>query len=101
MAKKESAASLLRELRLRQGRSLRTVAEATGMTASQLSRIETGQRGLSDETEPTLARYYGVDPLLLAISAGRLPRAIQVALLENPAEIRRLSELYEAAQGDV
>jgi transcriptional regulator with XRE-family HTH domain len=61
----------LRELRTERGLTLAEVAEAAGMDASTLSRLESGARRLSLDHLPALARALGVraDDLLAAPDA--------------------------------
>lgn len=52
-------AQRLRQLRKASGQSLRTMAEATGMSASFLSQLERGLTGASTSTLIRIANFYG------------------------------------------
>ncbi|WP_084469933.1 helix-turn-helix domain-containing protein [Jiangella gansuensis] len=90
-----SAASLLRSLRESQGRSLRVVAEDLGVAASQLSRIERGQRGLGEGLPERIADYYGVSADVVALAEGRVPEDVLLILAEHPDELERLRAKYQ------
>ncbi len=89
-----TAASLLRELRREQGRTLRVAASDLGLAPSQLSRIERGQRGVSDDVGQRIAHYYGISSDLLTLAEGRVPADVSRILLEHPEELDRLRSLY-------
>lgn len=97
MRGRESAASLLRELREEQGRTLRLAAGELGLAPSSLSRIERGERTVSANLTEKLADYYGVASELLGIAEGRLPDDLRAILLRHPEEIQRLRALYGEA----
>lgn len=83
--------ALLRELRESRGESLRSAATKVGVAASQLSRVERGQRSIGGLAE-RLADYYAVpiDRLVL----GQVPHDIAEILRLHPAEIDRLRAEY-------
>lgn len=56
----EAVGSRLKQLRLRRDATLTTLAEATGISTSTLSRLEAGLRRPTLEQLLPLARYYGV-----------------------------------------
>lgn len=86
--------NLLRDLRRKQGMSLRTAAADIGIAPSQLSRLERGQRGLAPDVSARLSSYYGVPADVLAISHGEVPEDIVRILQSHPDEIERLRERY-------
>ncbi|MEU1841143.1 helix-turn-helix domain-containing protein [Micromonospora chersina] len=94
VSRKESAATLLRRLREEQGRSLRSVADEVGIAASQLSRIERGERGCNTTVGQRLAYYYGLPPELLELMEGTVPPDIVAILQAHPEELDRLRRLY-------
>ena len=94
MAATQNAASLLRELRRQQGRSLRSAAADIGIAPSQLSRLERGQRGLALETSERLSDYYGVPSEILALARGEVPPDIVRIFQEHPEELERLRANY-------
>lgn len=90
MSEGRTAAQLLREMRIRQGRTLQEVSDQTGIAVSQLSRLERGQRKITEATQPRLAEYYGIDPDVLALADGQLPERVRRVLLDRPDELSRL-----------
>lgn len=94
VATSPATANLLRELRRKQGTSLRTAAADIGIAPSQLSRIERGQRSLAPEVSERLSSYYGVPADLIKINVGHLPDDIVAILREHPDEIEALRRKY-------
>jgi len=94
MANNTSAASLLRELRRRQGHSLRGAASELGLAASQLSRMERGERTIGEATVRRLSDYYKVPAEIIQLSQGQLPDDILAILRDHPEEIQRIREKY-------
>ncbi len=94
MTRRQTAASLLRELRRSQARSLRTTAADLGLAPSYLSRLERGERGCTEELSQRLADYYGVSHELIELAEGRVPDDVVAILAEHPEELIRLRKLY-------
>jgi len=94
MSATQNAASLLRELRHQQGRSLRSAAADIGIAPSQLSRLERGRRGLAVEVSERLSEYYGVSPEIIALAQGEIPLDILRIFQEHPEELERLRARY-------
>ncbi len=94
MPSKQNAASLLRDLRQQQGRSLRSAAADIGIAPSQLSRLERGRRGLGVEVSERLSEYYGVSSEAITLAQGEVPSDIIRILQEHPSEIERLRAQY-------
>lgn len=94
VGEKTDARSLLRELRETQGRSLRGAASDLSVTASYLSRLERGERGLSEEVRERISSYYGISSELLALMEGVVPADIIEILKEHPEELTRLRREY-------
>ena len=94
MSATQNAASLLRELRHQQGRSLRSAAADIGIAPSQLSRLERGRRGLAVEVSERLSEYYGVSPEIIALAQGEIPLDILRIFQEHPEELERLRSRY-------
>ncbi|MFF5293018.1 helix-turn-helix domain-containing protein [Paractinoplanes globisporus] len=94
MAKKDTAADLLRSLREAQGRSLRAVADEVGIAPSQLSRLERGERSHTSLVGRRLAEYYGISLELLDLLEGRIPPDVVEILINHPEEITYLREKY-------
>ncbi len=86
----QNAASLLRDLRRQQGRSLRSAAADIGIAPSQLSRLERGQRGLAAEVSDRLSDYYGVPSEIIALARGEVPEDIVRILQEHSEELEGL-----------
>ncbi len=94
MKGRATAASLLRELREEQGRTLRLAAGELGLAPSSLSRIERGERTVSPNLTERLADYYGVSSELLDIAEGRLPADLRAILLRHPEVVKGLRARY-------
>lgn len=92
----KSAASLLRELREKQGRSLRAAASELGVAPSQLSRMERGVRPVGGETSRRMSEYYDVPAEILGLAQGQLPADIIKILQEHPDEIANLRTRYSS-----
>jgi transcriptional regulator with XRE-family HTH domain len=98
MQPKQSAASVLRDLRTSQKRSLRMTAADLGLAASHLSRLERGERSCTAELGQRIADYYGVSPELIELAGGKVAPDIARILAEHPEEILRLRGLYGKGQ---
>lgn len=96
MSDRESAATLLRELRRREGQSLRSAAAEIGIAPSQLSRMETGQRGVGDDAVSRLSAYYQVPAEIIELARGDAPADVIRILQQHPEEIDRLRKMYPA-----
>ena len=94
MAATPSTANLLRDLRRRQGRSLRSAAADIGVAPSQLSRLERGQRGLAADVSLRLSSYYGISAEVLALAQGDVPEDVIRILQKHPEEVEKLRERY-------
>lgn len=94
MVDTQSSAELLRSLRRRQGKSLRSAAADIGVAASQLSRMERGQRALTQGMPERLASYYGVPAELIALAQGEIPEDVVRILQRHPKELDRLRTSY-------
>jgi transcriptional regulator with XRE-family HTH domain len=95
-----SAASLLRELRRKQGKSLRAAAEDLGVAPSHLSRLERGEKTASPQLARKAAEYYGVQPDRVDLAEGRVPRDIVAILRAHPELLDRLRAEYGSSTGD-
>ncbi|WP_102144712.1 helix-turn-helix domain-containing protein [Mycobacterium hubeiense] len=87
-------ANLLRELRRKQGRSLRSAAADIGVAPSQLSRLERGQRGIAPEVSRRLSSYYGVPTDLISLAQGEVPEDILEILCAHPESLDELRQRY-------
>ena len=85
---------ILRELRRRQGQSLRTAARDLGVDPAYLSRVERGSQPLSSELRSRAAVYYDSDPRSLAFAEGELPPDVLRILAEHPELIDELRSRY-------
>lgn len=91
---RSTAAGLLRELRERQGRSLRAAADDLGVAASHLSRLERGERKMSEGLGERVADYYGVDADVVMIAEGRIPEDVVRILRGHPEMIDEIRNRY-------
>ena len=94
MTQRDTAASLLRELRERQGQTLRSAASDIGVAASQLSRMERGERAIGEATAKRLSNYYDVPAEIISLAQGDVPADIVAILKRHPEEITRLRQKY-------
>lgn len=75
----------LRGIRHQRELSLAELASRAGITAAQVSRIETGQRGASIKTLVALADALGVEPALIggpSVTDGEADREIAAKIAE-------------------
>ncbi len=96
MVNGDSAASLLRDLRRRQGHTLRSAAAELGVAPSQLSRMERGERAVGEAAALRLSEYYDVPAEVISLAQGQLPPDIVSILREHPEELERLRSKYSA-----
>jgi transcriptional regulator with XRE-family HTH domain len=85
---------LLRSLREGAGKSLREAAGDIGVAPSHLSRLERGQASSSPELRERTAEYYGVNPELIDLAAGKIPADIVEILMANPKLLDQLRSKY-------
>ena len=97
-AKESTAAAALRRIRESQGRSLRAVAGELGVTPSQLSRVERGERSYNRELGSRLAGIYGVPPEMLNLFNGQIPADIVEIMQMHPHLIDDLRKRYGGRQ---
>ncbi len=90
----ESAAKLLRELRVARGQSLRAAARQLRVDPSYLSRLERGEKTASPDLQRRAAKYYDVPPELLGLAEGRVPPDIVGILQEHPDLLEKLRAEY-------
>ncbi|MCT2222531.1 helix-turn-helix domain-containing protein [Microbacterium paraoxydans] len=95
MTRGESAASLLRDLRRRQGHTLRSAAAELGIAPSQLSRMERGQRSVGEEAVERMSAYYRVPAEVIELARGHAPADIVAILQSHPEEMAKLREKYQ------
>ncbi|MEI9907002.1 MAG: helix-turn-helix domain-containing protein [Actinomycetota bacterium] len=93
-----SAAELLRELRIERGQSVRNAASQLGIAASHLSRIERGERSVSEAVGKKLGDFYGIGQDLVLMSEGRLPQDILDIFKKHPDLIEELRRNYGTDQ---
>jgi transcriptional regulator with XRE-family HTH domain len=82
--------SYLRGLRHRKQKSLKAAAPELGVSASYLSKMETGRLVPPPDTVEKIARYYGAPAEGINALAGRLPEDVVRILQGNPDEAIRL-----------
>jgi transcriptional regulator with XRE-family HTH domain len=94
MTEVRSAANLLRELRRKQGKSLRTAAGELGVAPSHLSRLERGEKTASPQLARRAAEYYGIEADTVDLAEGRVPPDIVAILRTHPEVLDRLRAEY-------
>lgn len=92
MTEQKPVAFLLRQLREKQGTSLRAVAAEIGIAPSHLSRLERGHKRGSAELVRRVANYYGADPAELL--EPDLPADVVQILRDHPEAIDELRRRY-------
>jgi transcriptional regulator with XRE-family HTH domain len=92
----QDLAQLLRAARERRGESLRSAARELGVAPSHLSRVEAGDRQLSDEMRRRANRYYGISDDIADLAAGEVPSDVVDILRRHPELIEQLRARYGA-----
>ena len=87
-------AQLLRDLRQRQGASLREAAHDLGVAPSHLSRLERGYKSPSSALRDRAANYYGIAPDVVSLADGVVPEDIKNILMQHPELLSELRERY-------
>ena len=95
-----TAAGLLRDLRKKQGRSLRAAASDLGLAASHLSRLERGERNLTEDMSQRVAGYYGVSAELVMMTEGRVPEDVVAILRRHPELIDQIRDRYSVEDSE-
>jgi transcriptional regulator with XRE-family HTH domain len=90
----QSAARLLRELRVARGESLRAAARQLGVDPSYLSRLERGEKTPSPDLQQRAARYYDVPSEVLGLAEGRVPSDIVEILRDHPELLEKIRAEY-------
>jgi transcriptional regulator with XRE-family HTH domain len=85
---------LLRDLRERQGRSLREAARALEVDPAHLSRVERGSKPASPAILERASTYYEVPRELLALSRGVVPDDVVEVLQRHPDLLVELRSRY-------
>src|SRR6201999_2722141 len=83
----EPALGLIKRRREGLGLSLQELADTVGVSKSFLSRIESGERSLSDSQAAALAQVLGAPSELLLLESGRLPADVQGAIDADAAGV--------------
>lgn len=87
-------ATLLRELRTRQGTSLRGAARDLGVDPSYLSRLERGQKSPSGDMLHRASNYYDIPFEELERAQGALPDDVVQILRDHPELVEKLRAEY-------
>ncbi len=74
----------LKEQRSARGFTQQDFADRLGVSAAHLSRVESGEKRLSEEGVERAAAILGVDPNELAVRSGNLPEAFLRAIARDP-----------------
>lgn len=80
----ETFGSRLRNLRSAQRIGLKTLGPQLGVTYGYLSKLENEQISPSEDLVLRVARYFGQDPDVMLLAAGRIPADIVRSLQEDP-----------------
>ncbi|GAA1059125.1 hypothetical protein GCM10009573_05510 [Agromyces bracchium] len=73
---------------------MRAAASEIGVTPSQLSRMERGERTVGEGTVSRLSAYYQVPAEVINLSQGQVPEDVVSILREHPEELARLRNKY-------
>ncbi len=82
----------LREQRTARQQSQKALAEALELSASHLSRVESGDKALSTDVIERLAAVWGLDATTLALRAGHIPETLRAAIARDPEGFRAWAE---------
>jgi HTH-type transcriptional regulator, competence development regulator len=82
--------SLIRQIRLNAGESLKSAAPKLDVDYSYLSKIENGISSPSTDLLTRFAAEFGTDPDALFLAAGRLPPDIESIVKRNPQSVMTL-----------
>ena|SRR5258705_13665591 len=92
---------IVRELRLRKGKGIKSVAPDLGITYSYLSKIENDEVRPSGQLIDRLAAYFAYDKDRLSLAAGRVPPDLVEILRQHPDDaIALLRERFGARNGN-
>ena len=83
----------LRTERLARGFSQHALAEAMGTSASQVSKVEAGERSLNDAQLERLATLLGQERALICLRAGRIPSELRERIQGDPEGFLRWASL--------
>lgn len=83
----DPTAGLIKRRREGLGLSLQDLAAAVALSKSYLSRIENGDRALTDEQARSLEGVLGVPAEMLLLESGRLPADVQDAITSDAAAV--------------
>ena len=79
--------SLVREIRLNAGESIKAAAPRLEVDYTYLSKIENGLVNPSSDLLSRIAEHYGVQRDALYLAAGRLPPDIERIIQQHPQEV--------------
>jgi transcriptional regulator with XRE-family HTH domain len=74
----------LRERRTVNGESQNSLASSLGLSASLISRVETNEKQLSEESLEKLAGHWGLDPVTVKLQSGSIPKYLVDIIRNNP-----------------
>jgi transcriptional regulator with XRE-family HTH domain len=90
----------LRRLRNSQGIGIKRLAPDLGVSYSYLSKLENDLINPSPELAERVAHYFGQDPDLMLLAAGRLPPAVLRLLQDDPEQaLSFIRERFSAREG--
>ncbi|WP_164892386.1 helix-turn-helix transcriptional regulator, partial [Mesorhizobium sp. M5C.F.Ca.IN.020.32.2.1] len=83
----EPIGGLIKRRREAMGLSQQALADQIDVSKSYLSRIESGERSLTDDQANLLGQMLGAPPELLLLESGRLPADVQGAIAADAAGV--------------
>ena len=92
VASAEAPESWFRQQRSLRGESQQRIAEAIGVSTSLLSRVERGERQLSEEALERLARHWGLSPESVKLRGGVLSGDLLAQIQAHPEAFLRWVE---------
>lgn len=84
--------ALIKNARAAKGISAAFLAEKVGLTQSTISRVESGERELSEEKLSLVAKVLEMDDNEIFLAAGVIPSDLKEKLLNDPKLFRKLRE---------
>ena len=84
--KKHSFGKILKDLRKREGLSIKKLGSELAINYSYISKLENNKSIPSNEFIERVADHFGYDPEELLIRAGKIPEDILSILSNNPVE---------------
>jgi len=77
---------LLKDLRLKKGKSIKTLGQELGLNYTYISKLENSKVNPSPKNVKKISRYFKYNSDELLLSAGKIPKDIQEILKNHPKE---------------